>query len=108
VAGRVADAVVSGGAWPSRCPAFAVLDAAGGGVNSANAEARSGVASSDSVAASASVAASIAVTTATAVTNAPATTCTDAAAEARDATPSSWPHAASGNAATSSVATRGS
>jgi len=40
VEGCVADAVVAGGAWPSRCPAFAVLDAAGGGVEGANADAR--------------------------------------------------------------------
>jgi len=88
VAGRVAVAVVAGGTWPGRCLAVAVLVAAGGGVDNASADARSGVATSDSVAAStAGVAAPIAVTTGTAFTNAPAATCTDAAAERRDATP---------------------
>jgi len=97
VAGRVADAVVAGGAWPGWSPAVAVVDAAGGGVNSADADAdaRPGVATSVRITASVSVAASggvtvsVAVTTATAVTNAPAATRVDAAAEARDATPSS-------------------
>ena len=66
MAGRVADAVVAGGAWPGRGPEVAVVDAAGGGVNNADADAdaRPGVATS------VRITASVAVTTATAVTNA--------------------------------------
>ena len=110
------------------------MDAAGGGVNNADADAdsRPGVATSVRVPLSVGVAAtvcvpasvasttasvdvttasvavttaSVAVPTATAVTNSPAATRTDAAAEARDATLSSWPDAASGYATTGSVAT---
>jgi len=66
---------------------------------------RSSTVASVGVTASGGVAASVAVATATAVTNAPAARRTDAAAEARDATSSSWPDAASGNAAAGSVAT---
>jgi len=126
LAGRVGYAVVAGGASPCGCPAVAVVDAAGGGVSNADADAdaRSRVAESVCVPASVgvtasvgltasvgvtplvAVTASVAVTIGTAVTNAPAPTRTEAAAEAWDATPSSWPDAASENAATGSVATK--
>ena len=121
VAGRVADAVVTGGTWPGRIPVVVVVDAAGGGVNNADADADArpgvatsvriritasvGVAASVVAAVSGGVAASVAVATATAVTDAPTATRADAAAEARDATSSSWPDAASGNAAAGSVGT---
>jgi len=112
VAGRVADAVVAGGAWPGRGPAVTVVDATGKGVNNADADADArpgvalpvGITASVGVTTTVGVTASVKVTTATAVTNARAATRADAA-EARDATPSSWPGAASGKAATGSVAT---
>jgi len=119
MAGRVADAVVTGGTWPGRTPAVVVVDAAGEGVNNADpdADARPGVAravritaseggtASVAVAAAVGITASVAVATATAVTNAPAATRAGAAAEARDATSSLGPDAASGNAAAGPVAT---
>ena len=123
--GRVSDAVVTRGTLPGRSPAGVVVDAAGGGVTNADADADAqpgvaravritasgvvaasvGVAAPVGIATSVAVATSVTVATATAVTNAPTTTRADAAAEARDAMSSSWPDAASENAAASSVAT---
>ena len=120
MADRVADAVVTGGTWPGRSPAVVVVDAAGGGVHNANADADArpgvaravritasegvaasvgvvasvGVAVSVGVAASVGVTASVAVATETAVGNAPATTRAVDAAETRDATSSTAPGAA--------------
>jgi len=114
VAGRVADAVVTAGTWTGRSTAFVVVDAAGGGVSSAeaDADARPGVSTtvriritaSVGVSESVGVAASVTVATATLVTNARAATRADAAAEARDAMFSSGLDAASGNAAAGSAA----
>jgi len=46
MAGRFADAVVTGGTWPGRSKAVVVVEAAGGGVHNADsdADARPGVA----------------------------------------------------------------
>jgi len=70
MAGRVADAVVTGGTWSGRGPAVVGMEAAGGGVHhaDADADARPGVARAVRITVSEGVAASVGVAASSAVT----------------------------------------